>query len=133
VSVPSLSLWGTETRFAPPTSAVATSLAMLYALLYAVIRRVLRLSGISSGAEAKVLVLRHELAILAGRSPRFASRGQAVPLGDEQDAASGALGGVHRDPRPHLCGGTESSFGASGPYKHRPHRDVHPSTPRPGR
>jgi hypothetical protein len=37
---------------------------MLYALLYAIIRRVLRLSGISSGAEAEVLVLRHELAVL---------------------------------------------------------------------
>lgn len=37
---------------------------MLYALLYAIIRRVLRLSGISSDAEAEVLVLRHELAVL---------------------------------------------------------------------
>jgi putative transposase len=37
---------------------------MLYALLYAIIRRVLRLSGISSDAEAEVLVLRHQLAVL---------------------------------------------------------------------
>jgi hypothetical protein len=37
---------------------------MLYALLYAIIRRILRLSGISSDAEAEVLVLRHELAVL---------------------------------------------------------------------
>ncbi len=37
---------------------------MLYALFYAIIRRVLRLSGISSDAEAEVLVLRHELAVL---------------------------------------------------------------------
>lgn len=37
---------------------------MLYALLYAIVRRVLRLSGISSDAEAEVLVLRHELAVL---------------------------------------------------------------------
>jgi hypothetical protein len=37
---------------------------MLYALLYAIIRRVLRLSGISSDAEAEVLVLRHEVAVL---------------------------------------------------------------------
>jgi transposase len=37
---------------------------MLYALIYAIIRRVLRLSGISSDAEAEVLVLRHELAVL---------------------------------------------------------------------
>jgi putative transposase len=36
---------------------------MPYALLYAIIRRVLRLSGISSDAEADVLV-RHELAVL---------------------------------------------------------------------
>jgi len=37
---------------------------MVYALLYAIIRPVLRLSGISSDAEAEVLVLRHELAVL---------------------------------------------------------------------
>ncbi len=37
---------------------------MLYALVYAIIRPVLRLSGISSDAEAEVLVLRHELAVL---------------------------------------------------------------------
>jgi putative transposase len=57
-------LWGTETRFAPPSSAFVTSLAMLYALLYAIIRRVLRLSGIFMDAEAEVLVLRHQLAVL---------------------------------------------------------------------
>jgi transposase len=37
---------------------------MLYALLYAIVRRVLRLSGISTDAEAEVLVLRHQLAVL---------------------------------------------------------------------
>jgi hypothetical protein len=37
---------------------------MVYALLYAIIRRVLRLSGISTDAEAEVLVLRHELAVI---------------------------------------------------------------------
>src|ERR671919_995448 len=37
---------------------------MLYALLYAIVRRVLRRSGISSDAEAEVLVLRHELAVI---------------------------------------------------------------------
>jgi transposase InsO family protein len=37
---------------------------MLYALFYAIIRRVLRLSGISSDAEAEVLVLRHQLTVL---------------------------------------------------------------------
>jgi hypothetical protein len=37
---------------------------MLYALLYAIVRRVLRLSGVSTDAEAEVLVLRHELAVL---------------------------------------------------------------------
>ena len=37
---------------------------MVYALLYAIIRRVLRLSGISTDAEAEVLVLRHQLAVL---------------------------------------------------------------------
>ncbi|MFN2488154.1 MAG: integrase [Actinomycetota bacterium] len=37
---------------------------MLYALLYAIARPILRLSGISSDAEAEVLVLRHELAVL---------------------------------------------------------------------
>ena len=37
---------------------------MLDALVYAIIRRVLLLSGISSDAEAEVLVLRHELAVL---------------------------------------------------------------------
>src|SRR6266498_2763419 len=57
-------LWGTETRVAQPTSDLVTSPAMLYALLYAIIRRVLRLSGISSDAEAEVLVLRHEVAVL---------------------------------------------------------------------
>ena len=36
---------------------------MLFALLHAIIRRVLLLNGISS-AEAEVLVLRHELAVL---------------------------------------------------------------------
>jgi putative transposase len=46
------------------TSAVVPSPAVLYALLYAIIRRVLRLSGISSDAEAEVVVLRHELAVL---------------------------------------------------------------------
>ena len=37
---------------------------MLYALLYAIVRRVLRLSVISSDAEAEVLVLPHQLAVL---------------------------------------------------------------------
>ena len=37
---------------------------MFYALLYADVRRVLRLSGMSSEAEAEVLVLRHQLAVL---------------------------------------------------------------------
>ena len=37
---------------------------MLYALHYAIVRRVLRLSGTSADAEAEVLVLRHELAVL---------------------------------------------------------------------
>ncbi len=37
---------------------------MLYALLYAIVRPILRLNGISSDAEAEVLVLRHELAVL---------------------------------------------------------------------
>jgi putative transposase len=37
---------------------------MLCALLYAIVRRVLRRSGISSDAEAEVLVLRHELAVI---------------------------------------------------------------------
>jgi CspA family cold shock protein len=59
---------GTETRFAAPTSVLVTSPAMLYALLYAIIRRVLRLGWSSSDAEAEVLVLRHELTVLAGRS-----------------------------------------------------------------
>jgi hypothetical protein len=36
---------------------------MLYALVYAIIRRVL-LCGISSNAEAEMLVLRHELSVL---------------------------------------------------------------------
>jgi putative transposase len=45
-------------------SDLVTSPAMLYALVYAIIRPVLRLSGISSDAEAEVLVLRHELAVL---------------------------------------------------------------------
>src|SRR5437764_38543 len=55
---------GTKTRFAAPTSVLVASSAMFYALLYAIIRRVLRLSGISPNAEAEVLVLRHELAVL---------------------------------------------------------------------
>jgi hypothetical protein len=38
--------------------------AMLYALLYTIVRRVLRLSGTSTDAEAEVLVLRHQLAVL---------------------------------------------------------------------
>src|SRR5918995_5161344 len=32
------------------------------------------------------------------QTPQAASQRQTVPLGDEQDAASGALGGVHREP-----------------------------------
>ena len=47
-----------------PTNALVTSPAMLYALLYAIIRRLLGLGGISTVAEAEVLVLRHELAVL---------------------------------------------------------------------
>jgi transposase InsO family protein len=46
------------------TNDLVASSAMLYALLYAIVRRLLRLSGISSDAEAEVLVLRHELAVL---------------------------------------------------------------------
>ena len=46
------------------TNDPVTSPAMFYALLYAIVRRVLRLSGISTDAEAEVLVLRHELAVL---------------------------------------------------------------------
>ena len=37
---------------------------MLYSLVYTLLRRVLRLSRISSDAEAEVLVLRHELAVI---------------------------------------------------------------------
>src|SRR6266511_4377709 len=63
-------------------------------------RRVLRLSGISSDTEVEVLVLRPRArrAPAADQTPQAASQGQTVPLGDEQDAAPGALGGVHRDP-----------------------------------
>ena len=46
------------------TNDLVTSPAMDYALLYAIIRRVLWLSGISTDAEAEVLVLRHELAVI---------------------------------------------------------------------
>jgi hypothetical protein len=46
------------------TNDLVTSPAMVYALLYAIVRRVLRLSGISIDAEAEVLVLRHELAVI---------------------------------------------------------------------
>ena len=37
---------------------------MFCALLYGIVRHILRLSGISTDAEAKVLVLRHELAVI---------------------------------------------------------------------
>jgi hypothetical protein len=57
-------MWGTESRFARRPATPYHPRDMLYALLYAIIRRVLLLSGISSDAEAEVLVLRHELAVL---------------------------------------------------------------------
>lgn len=55
---------GHRNQIRAPTGDLVTSPAMLYALLYAIIRPVLRLSGISSDAQAEVLVLRHELAVL---------------------------------------------------------------------
>jgi hypothetical protein len=67
---------------------------MLYALLYAIIRPVLRLSVISPEAEAEMLVLRHELAVLLRqiKPPQAASQRQAVPRGDEQDAGHCCVG-----------------------------------------
>jgi hypothetical protein len=97
---------------------------MLYALVYAIIRRVLRLSGISSDAEAEG----------AGPAPR--ARG-ATPADQAAQAASRDklfLSAMSRMlprerwarrsslPRPHWCGGTESSFGASGPISTDLHR-----------
>jgi putative transposase len=43
---------------------------VLYAILYAIVQRVLWVSGIFSGAEAEVLVVRHELALLRRRIKR---------------------------------------------------------------
>jgi hypothetical protein len=57
-------VWDTDTRVVRGPTISYHPRAMLYALLYAYTRRVLRLSGISSDAEAEVLVLRHQLAVL---------------------------------------------------------------------
>src|ERR687891_1420379 len=78
------------------TNDPVTSSAMLYALLYAIIRRVLRL-GISTDVEAEVMLLRHELAVLRRqiKRPKLARRDKLFVSAMGQDAASGAVGGVH--------------------------------------
>ena len=68
----------------------------------------------------------------ADQAPEAASEGQAVPLGDEQDAASGTLAGVHRDPghagamapRARSAQVDVSASASPGPPAHRPRDQV---------
>jgi hypothetical protein len=106
---------------------------VLYALLYAIIRRVLRLSGISSEAEAEVLVLRHQLAVLRRhvkrpklrRSDKLFLSAMSRLLPRERWAAfivtPATLARWHRE-----------LVRRKWTYRHRPAQDARPSIRRPG-
>ncbi len=107
---------------------------MLFALLYAVIQRVLRLGWICRDAEAELLVLRHELAVLRRqvkrpklrRTDKLFLSAMSTMLPRERWAAfivtPATLVRWHREPS-----------GVSGPTDVALHRDARPSTPRQGR
>jgi hypothetical protein len=68
----------------------------------------------------------------ADQAPQAVSEGQAVLLGDEQDAASGALGGVHRDPGHASAVAPRARPAQVDLQASRFPRDARPSTPKPG-